>query len=257
MKHGRDILKGDHLSILGARLTELQEDDFVKCVDFYRNLEVEEAIFLGENKALMKTAHNIAFTLIVLFKKISAAPVWAIPYLRQLKSDTVQLLPSIVFGGKRALHLFERASIEDLFRYIYFFDHKIEHILLQKYPKKFQSFNSLVDWAKDHPSLSLNSETTTQCFDEIASQYAELSRTIHGTTVADQQLLESLQATGKPIAEVEQENRRMKSLYKNIFFLLLLFHLEEYRKLQLDERTLICRCLSKSQIGVLSGLTTH
>ena len=257
MKRGRDILGVGHLSSLGTRLIRLQDDDFTKCVDFYQNLALDKTLFLGENKSLMKTAHNIAFTLIVLLNKISAVPEYAIPYLRQLKSDTIQLLPSIVLGGKRTLHLFERASIEDLFRYIYFFDHKIEHMLLQKYPKRFQSFSSLVDWAKDHPSLSLDSQTTTQCFDEITSQYAELSRTVHGTTVADQQLLESLRDLGRPIAEVAQENRRMKSLYKNIFFLLLLFHVAEFRKLQLDERTLICRCLNRPQIEVLSGLATN
>lgn len=202
----------------------------------------------------MRTAHNIAFTMIVLIREISNVPDWAVPYLHQLRSDTIQLLPSIVWGAKRSLHLFERASIEDLFRYIFFFDHRIEHLLLQTYPKKFQSFDSLIDWAKEHPSLSLHKRAMRKCCDEIASRYAELSRTIHGTTMADQQLLKSLQDLGKPSPEATQEAKRMKSLYGKIFFLLLLFHLKEFRQMQLDKRTLVCKRLSNEQIRVLSGM---
>ena len=239
---------------MGTRLTKLQDEDFAKCIDYYRNVVIDKNIFTGDSESLTKTAHNIAFTMIVVIREISNTPDWAVPYLHQLRSDTIQLLPSIVWGTKRALHLFERASIEDLFRYIFFFDHRIEHLLLQTYPRKFQNFDFLIDWAKEHPSLLLHKKPTRKYCDEIATQYAELSRTIHGTTMANQQLLESLRDLGRPSPEATQETRRMKSLYGNIFFLLLLFHLKEFRQLQLDKRTLVCKRLSTEQIQVLSGL---
>ena len=239
---------------MGTRLVELQKDDFAKLFDYYHTFSIDQSIFCEENKLLMKTAHGIAFSMSILLGKISTPPEWSIPYLRQLRSDTIQLLPSVVLGGRRTLHLFERASIEDFFRYIFFFDHKIEHLLLQKYPTRFQKFDSLVSWAKEHPAFSANSEVASECLNKMTSHYAELSRTIHGTTIIDQQLLDSLQDLGKPITGVAQEVKRMKSLYANIFFLLSLFHLAEFRKLQLDEKTLICQRLSKQQVEALSGL---
>jgi hypothetical protein len=243
-----------HLPELGARLTRLQEKDFVKCVDYFKSFEVDQNVFL-ERKSLVKTAHSVAFAMNVFTKKLSDIPEWVVPYLNQLKSDTIQIFPSTVLGAKRTLHLYERASIEDFLRYIYFFDHKIEHILLQTYPKKFQSIDSMIDWLETYPALNPYEKPVSENCSELASRYAELSRTVHGTTLADQQIVESLKDSNRQKIESEKEQKIMRGIFGAVFFLLSAFHIKDYRQLQLDERTLICQHLSEKQIGALSGLS--
>lgn len=187
--------------------------------------------------------------------KISGVPEWAVPYLDQLRSDTIQVFPSVISGSKRTIHLYERANIEDFLRYIYFFDHKIEHILLQTYPKKYQSVDLMIDWLKEYPALKPYEETVSENCSELTSRYAELSRTVHGTIVTDQQIVDSLKDLGKVKVEPSKELNILKAVFGAIFFLLSIFHIKDYRQLQLDERTLICQHLYEKQIRVLSGLS--
>lgn len=239
---------------MGARLTKLQEKDFAKCVGYFKSFKIDQNGLLEERKLLIKTAHSVAFTMNVFTNKLSDIPEWVVPYLSQLKSDTIQILPSTVLSAKRTLHLYERASIEDFLRYIYFFDHKIEHILLQTYPKKFLSIDLMIDWLKEYPTLSSYRKSVSENCGKLSSRYAQLSRTVHGTTLADQQIVSSLKDSSSQGIESEKEEKILKSVFRAIFFLLSAFHIKDYRSLQLDERTLICQHFSEKEIEVLSGL---
>jgi hypothetical protein len=238
---------------LGTRLIKLQEKDFAKCVDYFKLFKIEQDVFL-EKKSLIKTAHGVAFAMNVFTANLLGIPEWVVPYLNQLKSDSIQIFPSIVLGAKRTLHLYERASVEDFLRYIYFFDHKIEHILLQTYPRKFQSIDSMIDWLEKYPELSPYKKLVSEECGELASRYAELSRTVHGTTLADQQIIENLKDPIGQRIDPEKEERTLKKVFQSVFFLPSTFHINHYRRLQLDERTLFCQYLSKEQIETLSGL---
>jgi hypothetical protein len=171
-----------------------------------------------------------------------------------LRSDSNQVFFSIVAGVKRTIHLYERASIEDLLRYVYYFDHRVEHILLQSYPKKFQSIDFMIDWFEEYPTLKSYKEAISENCGELTSRYAELSRTVHGTRISDHQIIESLKDFSNSQMDVTKELTIIKSVYGSILFLLSAFHINDYRQLQLDEKTLVCQHLNERQIEVLSGL---
>jgi hypothetical protein len=160
----------------------------------------------------------------------------------------------VVEGIKRTIHLFERASIEDFLRYTYYFDHRVEHILLQTYPKKFQNIDFMIDWLEDYPTLKLFSEAISKNCGELTSNYAELSRTVHGTRLADHQIVESLKDLNNSQIDATKELGTMKSVYGSILFLLSAFHINDYRQLRLDEKTLVCEQLNDKQIEALSGV---
>lgn len=187
-------------------------------------------------------------------QKLSTSPEWALIYLYQLRSDTIRLIPSLVMGCQRSLHLFERACIEDFLRYVYFYDHKIEHILVQDYPKKYQNFTFLLDWLKGYPSLAGYEETVSTNCGNLTARYSEVSRTIHATTLGDQNLSDNLKALQKPLEHPIRELRLMKSIFKSIFYLLSLFHLDLFNSFSLDERALICQHLKENEKQALSGL---
>jgi hypothetical protein len=235
------------------RLAGLQEKDFARCLEYFHSFKVNEDVF-RERKRLIKTAHGVAFAMNLLTNKLSEIPEWAVPYLNQLRSDTIQIFPSIMVNSKRAIHLYERASIEDFLRYIYYFDHRIEYILSQTHPKKFQTIDSMIDWLEEYPALKPYEKPILEDCGELATRYAELSRTVHGTILADQQIVKSLTDLDGQEIESEKEEKMLKGIFGSIFFLLSLFHIKDYRHLQLDERTLICQHLSEKQVKTLSGL---
>lgn len=190
----------------------------------------------------------------MLTRKLSNVPEWSTPYLSQLRSDSNQVFFAIVEGVKRTIHLYERASIEDFLRYVYYFDHKIEHILLQTYPKKFQKIDFMIDWLEEYPSLKSFRESISENCSELTSRYAELSRTVHGTRITDHQIIESLKDLSNPEIDATKELTIIKAVYGSILFLLSAFHINDYRQLQLDEKTLVCQHLNEKQIEALSGL---
>jgi hypothetical protein len=187
-------------------------------------------------------------------RKLSSVPEWSSPYLVQLRSDSTQVFFSIVQGIKRTLHLYERASIEDFLRYIYYFDHRVEHVLLQSSPKKFQSIAFLIDWLEEYPTLKPFNQTVSENCSELTSRYAELSRTVHGTRITDHQTFESLNDLSNSLIDGEKELSTLKAVYSSILFLLSLFHINDYRQLPLDEKSLVNQILNEKQIDALSGL---
>ena len=239
---------------LGKRLLAIQQEDFQKTVEYLRGLRTSEELFSGHTKSLLRCSHKVAFTMHLWDQRLTDVPQWVLPYLRQLSSDTIQLVASVTLGSRRTLHLYERASIENFLRYIYFFDHPIEHILLQTQPKRFQSFDSLIEWIKNYPKLGPYRENVSYSCDELTSKYSELSRTVHGTTISDQELLTSLKSLHKPIDNPINEMNLIKSIFRNIFLLLSLFHWETFHNLSLDEQTVICQHFGDRERKILSGL---
>jgi hypothetical protein len=222
-------------------------------MDYFKTFKINADAFL-EKESLLKVAHGIAFAVNAFLVRLEGIPEWVAPYLNQLRSDSIQIFPTLVFGTKRSLHLYERACIEDFLRYVYFFDHKIEHILLQTYPKRFESIDTMIDWLGDYPELGVRKKFVSDECGELASLYAELSRTVHGTTLADQQISQSLKDPIGQKINCKKEEKKLRRVFQSIFFLLSTFHIDQYRQLQLDERTLLCQYLSRDQIQALSGL---
>lgn len=143
-----------------------------------------------------------------------------------------------------------------MLRYVYFYDHQIEHVILQTQTKSYQKFDFLVDWLKNHPSLQSFKDSVSESCAEISARYSELSRTVHGTTLCDANLADSLKNLQKPIEQPLDEINIMKSIFRNIFFILTVFHLEKYNCFSIDEKMVICQHLNTKEKRALSRLRT-
>lgn len=240
---------------LGDSLLSIQKTDFSKCIEYFKQFKIDTSVFDGNHMALIRNAHQIAFTMGLWVQKSADIPSWTKPYLQKLKADSVQLIPSIVLGNRRTLHLYERACIEDFLRYFYYFDHKIEHISLQSYPTKFQTIDFLITWIKDYPLFAVTHKGhVVESCNSLTSGYKELSRTVHGAIVFDIKLGDNLADLFQPLQHPIKEKELIALIFRNIFFLLALFHISSYRKLELDEMRLICQHLSEEQKRILSGV---
>jgi len=239
---------------LGDKFLSLQNNDFNNCIAFLKELKVNQDVFAGDSLALLKNAHQIAFTMGLWVQKMTEIPEWDKPYLQQLKVDSVQLLPSIILGNRRTLHLYERACIEDFLRYFYYFDHKIEHILLQSSPTKFQTVEFLINWIKDYPLLSGCEKSVIQSCNSLTSGYKELSRTVHGTIISKINLGDNLADLFTPIQDSRKDRALMRLIFGNIFFLFAIFHFNFYRGFTFDEMKLVCQHLTDKQKRIISEI---
>lgn len=240
---------------LGGSLLSVQSADSGSCLDFFKKFKIGQNALSGHQLALFRKAHQVAFTVGFWNQKFTDIPDWAKLYVRQLEADSVELIPSIVFGNKRTLHLFERACIEDFLRYFYYFDHKIEHITLQEYPTKFQTIDFLTSWIKDYPLFAArHQQFVKKSCDCLISCYKELSRTVHGTIVTNVSRSDNLSASFQPLEHPVKEKDTMTLVFREIFFLLSLFHYSSYGKCELEEKQLVCQHLSEEQKRVLSGI---
>jgi hypothetical protein len=239
---------------LGGRLLTLQKDDFDKCVSFFKTFSTDENSLIGDHELLIKTAHKIAFTMSLWTQKVSGVPEWDKQHLLQLKADATGLLPSIAFGNKRTLHLYERACIEDFLRYFYYYDHQIEQLLLRSNPTKYETIDFLLNWVKEYPLLQKYKDALTRACNNLSSAYSQLSRTVHGNSgTIEINLRDSLVEIFKPIENPEKERELLSFTFQNILFIFALFHLNDYGKLTIDEMRLVCQHFSREQKGVLSS----
>jgi hypothetical protein len=230
---------------LGGKLLAVQKQDFDKCVDFFKAYSINKDLFTCNQEPLIRTAHKVAFTMSLWTEKVSEVPEWDKPYLLQLKADSIELLPSIVFGNKRTLHLYERACIEDFLRYFYYYDHHIEQLLLKANPTKYQTIDFLLNWVKDYPLLQKWTEAVSRSCMKLSSAYSELSRTVHGNSGIE--IRGSLSDIFKPIDNPEKECALLALTFQNIFFLLALFHIKDYGSLTIDEMMLVSQHFSRQQ----------
>ncbi len=113
----------------------------------------------------------------------------------------------------------------------------------------------MIGWIEEYPSLLSIQQPVSENCSKLRSRYSDLSRTVHGTTVADQQIIKNIIDSANCKLDSGKEGDIMKGVFGPAFFLLAAFHINDYRQLSLDEKTLLCQHLEEKQIKVLSGLT--
>jgi hypothetical protein len=206
----------------------------------------------GNNLSLIREAHRLAFAIAILFSKIPNRKPFVKPYFSQPLSDSIQMISAMALGNKRTAKLLERAVIEDLLRYIYYYHHEIEHKLLQLEPNKYETIKSLFEYAGTHPFFRDDSELKAS-LSVLQSKYSELSKEIHVSTTSRMTIIKDIISVNKPVADADELNN-LKTISQYVVFLLCHFHKDKYAKLSLDEKALLVQFLNKKQKRKLCNL---
>ncbi len=235
-------------------LLEMQSNDLTHIKKYYGTWSAPNEL-LAKHEKLLGMCHRFAFTVAFWNFYLPNTPISALPYFRELKSDAIQLLDSVILGNVKSFHLFLRSCIENFLRYVFYFHHPIEHEILQNEPKKYPSFEDLVKWTKSHPHVkTVQSSLVEASCDLLSSEYADLSQTIHATTLIRLQLVEALTSIHLPFSDVEKETARVELISRSIVFLLSCFHLDDYKALDAAQRTLANHLISEEQVRALNQL---
>ena len=238
---------------LSRALSKERDNDLDKIIRYYKDFSPDSDVFSDNNLGLLRLIHGFAFSLGLWQSKLEAGKIEATVYFQELRSDIIQLIPSIIFGNKRSFRLYQRSAIEDFLRYIFYYHHPIEHIILQDEPTTYASMDNLFSWVKHHPWLREFRDESNGCCDELNSAYSSISRSVHATTVKEFQLSDEIISLHAPFvtAGIILEFR---SVSEAIMFLLCSFHKQKFHEFDLNERRIIMEFIRKGHKKTLLGL---
>ncbi|MHA1410594.1 MAG: hypothetical protein ACTSQY_09880 [Candidatus Odinarchaeia archaeon] len=237
---------------LGERLKNVVKKDFENTIKYYKEYKINEGIFSEKNIPLLKIAHKFASSVRMFILKLDV-PEHSFYYLEQISSDSIQMYFNMFFGNLRAVRLHQRSLIENLLRYIYYYDHYIEHLILQKEPSEYILIRNLFEYMKKHPKFSDNLDIC-ESIETLSSKYSEISKSVHVSTISDMEIINNLTSLNNPIKNINEEIKNLVIIIKNIIFILCFFHNDVFSSLTMDERPLISSYLTSKQIKILSGL---
>lgn len=241
---------------LSKALIKEQNEDFQKCLEDDVTFRIKDDGIPAGNKNALKLIHGFAFSLGLWLSKLDESSDTGYPYLLELRSDSILLIQLVVFGNRRSFRLHERSLIENFLRYIYYHHHPIEHQLLQIDPKSDETIDNLMGWTKRHPRFQTERLATDSCCAILSSLYAEFSKSVHGATIKEMELVDAIESLHNNSLIPEQEKSKLRSLFESVTLLLGLFHKETLNQFDLNERALISQFLKNDQKRILFGIST-
>lgn len=203
----------------------------------------------------IKKLHQATYSLILWRFRLRRIPKHGQPFIEEIASDALQILPQALAGYVKTAHLLTRGIIENTLRYLYFYDHPIEYRIMNSGKKWYMETRELFEYATSHPDLA-QLESKFDALGKLKSLYSDLSGSIHGRCVVD---LEMRVALNKIVFEQELMDRHVVFLERcaeAVNFLLSGFHLRQVRTFQVEDRRIIMRSISAPGRQILSNLRT-
>lgn len=203
----------------------------------------------------VKKLHRATYSLILWRFRLQHIPHHGRPFIEEIASDALQILPQALAGYVKTTRLLTRGIIENTLRYLYFFDHPIEYQIMNRSEKWYLGTKELFEYAIKHPVLG-TVEINFHAIEKLKSLYRDLSGSIHGRCVKD---LEMRVALNKILFEQKALNQHVAFVERcaeAVNFLLFTFHVEKVRAFQQEDRRIILRSISPQGRQVLSKLKT-
>jgi hypothetical protein len=216
--------------------------DFVEVV---RLLHKRGLIPKGAPAPMVATAraiHGFTYSLILWKFRLRGLPEHGNVFIEEVASDALQILPQVLAGYSKTAKLLIRGVVENTLRHIYFSDHPIEFVRMNREGKWYLTIEQLCDYAKWHPAF-IAVEKKFDAINQISSIYSELSAGVHGRAVRD---LEMRAALAKIVYDQSSASREAELLRKStlaVNFALSIFHHQQMEKFQTEDRRIILRTM--------------
>jgi hypothetical protein len=186
--------------------------------------------------------HLATYSLILWRFRLIDLPQHGSPFIEEIASDALQILPHTLMGYMKSAKLFTRGIIENVLRHIYFSDHPIEFARMNREKRWYLTQDALQDYAKIHPTF-LVSEPKFNAIAKLSSLYSDLSAGIHGRTVGDLEMKVALEKIKYDDDLAAEQADFVSHCAAASNFLLAAFHKERVLKFQTDDRRIILRTL--------------
>src|SRR5437867_1342966 len=100
--------------------------DLEGVLEFLRHANLISASPTQELLVCVKRLHRATYSLILWRFRLRGIPPHGRPFIEEIASDALQILPHALAGYIKTTHLLIRGIIENTLRYLYFCDHPVE-----------------------------------------------------------------------------------------------------------------------------------
>ncbi len=198
-----------------------------------------------------KRVHALTYSLILWRFRLSSLPASAKPFIEEIASDALQILPQVLMGYNKTVKLLARGILENAMRYVYFYDHPVEFAIMNTEAKWYVGLDELFKYLKMHPDFK-RTEPKFDAINRAQTVYDELSAGVHGRRVTDLETRVALEKisyeSGAALVQIELIKRSCEASN----FLLAIRNRVDMRKFSIEERRVVLHTLPKEARKVWS-----
>jgi hypothetical protein len=198
-----------------------------------------------------KRIHRATFSLILWSFRLSRLPEHGRVFVDEIASDALQILPQVLTGYSKTSKLLTRGILENTLRHLYFSDHPIEFLRMNRDGKWYVQIEDLAAYVLHHPAF-IETEPKFDAVNKIKSLYTELSAGVHGRSVRDLEMRKALSKIVYDDTVAERETLFVERCAEVVNFSLAVFHRVRFNKLQTEDRRIIFKTMTTRAKAALS-----
>ena len=207
----------------------------------------------SEKINLIRRVHTYTYSLFSWHARLDTLPEHASPFIEEIASDAIQILPHLLLGYSKALKLLVRGILENSLRFVYFIDHPIEFKLMNTRDKWFISTDKLLDYMRNHPEY-VEAGARFDSIQKLNNLYDDLSATIHGRRVRDLQLNSALAELKYSADRAQKDAKHVQQCAELVNFIVVIKMRDNFQKFSVENKRIILRTLPKLARSIWSEI---
>ena len=193
---------------------------------------------------LAREIHKRTYSLILWKFRLTRIPKHGKVFIEEIASDALQILPQVLMGYVKTTKLLNRGIIENTLRHVFFSDHPVEFLKMNRENKWFMHIEELIRYTKSHPILE-DSELRFNALARINDLYGNLSAGIHGRRVRDLEMRTALNRISYNDTTAQSLSALVKQTAEAVNFVLATFHRDKVERFQTEDRRIILQTMSR------------
>jgi len=174
-------------------------------------------------------------------------------FLDELHSDIVYVMITAILGLKKSLFLSIRGCIEDTIRHIYYKDHPVEFLILNKAGDSQISVADNFAYLQKHPSLE-KPKKLCDLINDLHSFYGISSRYVHSSSLQHFQLSKSVSSIKFTDAEFKKQILDLGSILEKLIVILIIFHRSLFDNISVPSKRMILQSVSSTNKKLIHNL---
>lgn len=192
--------------------------------------------------SVARRVHSSTYGLLLWKFRLTDLPLCATPFLEEIASDALQVLPQVMLGYGKTTKLLCRSILENCLRFIYYYDHPIEFEIMNREHKWYIGVDKLLEYMKMHPKF-IEAEAGFDAIARTSSLYSDLSAGIHGRRVVDLEMKTALSKISFSKSAAERETITIQCCSECTNFLLSIQNRAQLQAFTTIDRSIILRSM--------------
>jgi hypothetical protein len=216
-------------------------NDLKEVVAFLKGRNLIPSVGSAKLMDNVRRIHSATYSLILWRFRLKGLKPHGKPFIDEIASDALQILPQVLLGYGKTVKLLTRGIIENSLRHIYFSDHPIEFQKMNE-KKWFMPMAELFTYAKTHPKFT-GAEKRFDAINRLSTLYSDLSAGVHGQAVADLEMRISLRRIAYSDSLAKDDVMLVERCAAASNFVLAIFHAQTLANLQPEDQLIILQTM--------------